>query len=221
MKWDDIQKQGLKDGSLVYALDQGQTAPVVAVGPWGGNAQGGYCSGLSARWIALRYIGADYPYDAATRECTNPDWQATRDHTLQADDAQKGFPAKYKRTLGQYGLTYNKGTLKFFKGFPASEIVMAVNAFRGYALLSMWGKGGHGTAIGRGAEYKSAWHFFDPNYGEFTFPTVDGIVKFLDRFFLESDYRTLFKSSGVVGVNPPPYVLGDLKELTRIGWKLA
>ncbi len=235
MKWDDIQTRALKDGMLVYALDQGQTAQAKVMGrsfedgkfvdvrepgPWG-RSQGGYCSGLSARWIALHYVGADYPYDPVTHECEAPDWQATRDHNLQVDDHEKGFPGKYKRVLAQYGLTMNKGSLRYFKGFQPSALVQAVNDFRGCMLLSMWGKdGGHGTAIGRRPEYKAAWFFFDPNYGEFTFPGATEARRFLEGFFIDTGYRNQFTASGVVGVNAPPYVLGDLKELTRLGWKL-
>ena len=217
MNWDAVQKRALKENCIVYALDQGQTAPITEPGPWG-YSQGGYCAGLAARWIALRYIGLDYPFDPTTKECETPDWQATRDFAIRSDSS-KGFPDAYKKVFSQYGLTLNVGSLKKFKSFPSLLMAQAVNEFKGHCLVGMWGAGsGHAVALGRGAEYKSAWYFFDPNYGEFTFSGLDETVKFLDWFWTDTGYKKSFDRSSVVGVNAPPFVQGDLKKLATLGW---
>lgn len=200
-------------------MDQGQTAPITQPGPWG-RSQEGYCAGLAARWIALHYIGSDYPYDAQTKECTNPDWQATRDFAIR-DDSSKGFPDAYKKVFDQYGLTLNKGSLKRFQSLPSSLLVEAMNNFRGCCVIGMWGNGGHAVALGRGPEYQAERFFFDPNYGEFKFPGTNEIVKFLNGFFSDSKYMQTFTSSAIVGVNAPPFVLGDLKKLAKQGWTLT
>jgi len=219
MKWDAVQKRGLKENCLVYAMDQSQTAPITEPGPWG-RPQEGYCAGLAARWIALHYVGSDYSYDAKTKECENPDWQATRDYAIR-DDSKKGFPDAYKKVFDQYGLTLNKGSHKKFQSFPCLQLVQAVGDFRGCCLLGMWGNGGHVVALGRAPQYKSEWFFFDPNFGEFKFPGANETVKFLQWFFADSGYAKSFKTSGIVGVNAPPFVQGDLAQMTKQGWSFG
>ena len=59
-KWENLQKTARKRGQLVYAFDQERpvekqdlTVP-----------DNGYCVGLTLRWIALRFAGKDYEYNA-------------------------------------------------------------------------------------------------------------------------------------------------------------
>ncbi len=53
MQWDALQTEANTKGNLVYALDQAQTAVMTEPGPWG-EAYGGYCIGLAARWMSLQ-----------------------------------------------------------------------------------------------------------------------------------------------------------------------
>jgi len=220
MDWDDVQKRALNEGYLVYAMDQGQTAPCTMPGPWGID-QEGYCAGLSIRWIALHYIGSDYPYDARTHECVNPGWEATRDQG-EYEDSSGVFPAKYKMVAAQYGLTMNKGSLQQFPSLAALPLIRAADSFRGCCLISIRGsKGGHAIALGRGPEYKSGFFFFDPNYGSFKCKGIDDANKFLSWFFIDTKYREKYSIARLCGVNAPPFVLADLKQMaTAGGWKL-
>ena len=67
MQWDAVQTDAKTKGNLVYAMDQAQTAVMTEPGPWG-EAYGGYCIGLAARWMSLQYQGKDYPYNPGTQE---------------------------------------------------------------------------------------------------------------------------------------------------------
>ncbi len=67
MQWDAVQTEAKTKGNLVYAMDQAQTAVMTEPGPWG-EAYGGYCIGLAARWMSLQYQGKDYPYNPGTQE---------------------------------------------------------------------------------------------------------------------------------------------------------
>ena len=74
MNWDAVQTEALKQGWLIYAMDQGQTYVTNTQGPWGAAALG-YCLGLTVRWIALRYGESEYVYDRKTRVLEAPDWR--------------------------------------------------------------------------------------------------------------------------------------------------
>lgn len=43
-----------KIGTLVYYMNQSNTDPLSEPGPWG-TIDGGYCAGLTVRWIRLTY----------------------------------------------------------------------------------------------------------------------------------------------------------------------
>lgn len=216
MQWDEIQKQARKAGSLVFAMDQGATAPVKQPGPWG-NTQGGYCAGLAIRWIALRYIGTTYDYDPVTLECDMPHWQATREQNIYVDTSG-GFPDRYRKALAKYGLTLNKGTVTALTSFSEiTPMAECVGAIKGCCMVSL---GGHAVAVGREPEYKGSWYFFDANYGEFKFAGANELSTFLKTFFRDSGYGKQFKGYRAIGVNPPPYVASDVKKLVELGWGL-
>jgi hypothetical protein len=178
------------------------------------------------RWIALHYIGQEYPYDAQTHEALGYSWQATRDQTMYYDSS-KTFPDDLKKVAAQYGLSVNKGSLK--TGLPISGrlVARAVNEFRGCCMVFLRAEtdgaftGGHFVGLGRGPEYQSGFYFFDPNYGSFKLAGLNEAIVFLEWFFAKSNYRKTYSNIKVVGVNAPPYVLGDLKQMAKSGWEFA
>jgi hypothetical protein len=107
VKWDKVQKGARDKGVLVYAMDQAQTVVMTQPGPWG-NAYSGFCAGLARRWIALRYDGKDYPFDASTQVLEMPDWQATRDQNI-GEDVSGDLLERLEAVFKQYNMSVNKG----------------------------------------------------------------------------------------------------------------
>ena len=102
MRWDYIQREAKQRGFLVYAIDQGQTVPMVQPGPWG-PIEHGYCAGLAANWIALAYQGKDFLYSG--QECNDPPWQSTMAQTNDLNAVYINWINEWKLLAAQFQCT--------------------------------------------------------------------------------------------------------------------
>ncbi|MBR0644340.1 YopT-type cysteine protease domain-containing protein [Plastoroseomonas hellenica] len=221
-----LQQAADRLGYLVYAMNQADSAPLaedengeVAPGPWG-HVQGGYCVGISTRWIALRYAAHDYPFDKATK-IASIDWQATRDHNVhgQAKQGNPSFPEKYKAVFGQYGLQLNLGAVTAVKAAMSGPILKRAGLMaEGCHFIRMAGTGGaHAVAMANQGAH--GWRFFDPNFGHFRLPDANAFDGFIDWFMIHSGYRQngfLSRRLEVVHINPPPYTGASFASVMKI-----
>jgi hypothetical protein len=221
MNWDKVQKAADKHGYLIYAMDQAQTPVMTQPGPWGAAASG-YCAGLAVRWIGLRYVGADYKFNKATKVVEMPDWQSTRDQNLYENDlaaasgAGATFPEPYKPTFAKYGLTINSGLVTMMNVAATGGILRnAAAAKEGCYLISLRGPGG-GHAVAMQNMGKSGWRFFDANYGAMKTNTPQGFENLMTWFLKATGYGTQYTTAvRIAGINPPPYVGANFQTLMK------
>lgn len=217
MPMNDLQTEADQRGFLIYAMNQANTPPLAKVangepapGPWGAVYEG-YCAGLATRWIALRYAMYDYPFDRATKMCTLPDWQATRDQNIVIDewaDPKLRFPTQFKAPFAQYGLQLNLGAVIDFPTAMNGVLLRRVGlAAEGCHCIYLAGKGG-AHAVAMMNEGKQGWRFFDANFGHFRLPSGPAFESFIDWFMDKSGYNQqqfLSEHVATVHINPPPY----------------
>jgi hypothetical protein len=206
--WDEIQKQALKNDELLYAFDQDR--PVDARGLE--VPDNGYCVGLTMRWIALRYRGKDYEYDAKKREGLKADYQALRSQHMSRGTLG-GVLARVEAVLGYFGIWTNRGRY-YSTPMPVSADMLANATFAGDGLyyIEMRGKKpvdgkladcAHAVAIqreGGGAVFR----FFDSNEGHFVIKGPARFKTFMAWFLDATPYkRRYLTGTWIVGVNAP------------------
>jgi hypothetical protein len=215
MKWRAVQTEAQKQGRLIFAMRQGQTDVIRMPGPWGG-ARRGYCAGCVIHWIALRYGESDFAHDSQTQLVEMPDWRTTRDQNVYLKEFEKtaaaGHSPKFLDELtpafAQYGLTLNKGRVTKRESAATGSILRgAAIAGIGCYFIGLRGLGAHAVAMQN--EGARGWRFFDANYGCFSATSDQDFQEFIDWYMFETEYEMKYGSSvEIVGVNPPPYVLG-------------
>jgi hypothetical protein len=212
--WDDIQTKAKKDGELEYAFDQDR--PVEKRGLI--EPENGYCVGLTLRWIALRFRGKDYEYDAAKREGLKSEYQALRCQYISRE-TEGGVLARAEAVLRYFGIATNRGRYtKTLRAVSADILVNATFAGDGLYYVEMRGtddKGNphaHALAIqreGHGAVYR----LFDSNEGHFVLKGTDRFKAFMDWFLNTRPYndpsrftpysKEYLTGTWIVGVNAP------------------
>jgi hypothetical protein len=206
-------------GTLVYYMNQSNTAPIAEPGPWG-TVQDGYCAGLTVRWIRLTYAGKDFvPVnshwdDVSMKYFNGTDWQATM----------------YQNQLGNYSnanTTTRLGRCQFALGLAQMMVgdiqdgseSLPANAQRlsrviaksyGNYYTSLGGPDGNHAIAFRHARPKSGsgpgeFHIFDPNYGHFmwsapaaNWPTV------IDWYLQSTGYSSDYTSAYFISRATPP-----------------
>lgn len=153
-----------------------------------GKLQLGCCMALSAVW--LQYQGRFEPFF---------------EHVMDAGDdgglrRVKRYQLAYQFSDVQDHLTYirsevfgemeefaqskkmAKADIKRGENITATSKVTEITGFAnkpGHYFLGFWGNGGHAVAIVNHGKKAS---FFDPNYGQFDFPTMANLTQFLRMF---------------------------------------
>jgi hypothetical protein len=211
--WDDIQKKAQKDGELEYAFDQDR--PVERRGLE--VPENGYCVGLTLRWIALRFRGKDYEYDAKKQEGLKADYQA-----LRSQYKSRGTPggpfARAEAVLRYFGISTNRGRYtQSPRAVSADMLINATFAGDGLYYIEMRGindKGeehAHALAIQREG-HGTMYRFFDSNEGHFVLKGTARFKAFLTWFLDAVPYqgknlkpygKTYLKGTWIVGVNAP------------------
>ena len=129
MQWSKLQRTAKSAGHLIYAMDQWQTAPLSLPGPWG-DLRGGYCLGLSVRWISLQYAELDFPH--TSQEATGFDLRAVFDQNFVQDQYAAGrlglIDAMFKALLSRYQLVLSSSLRGRFPGMPFGEEILSVCA---------------------------------------------------------------------------------------------
>lgn len=211
-----------KIGTLVYHMDQANTAPLSedAPGPWGaGNIADGYCAGLAVRWIRLSYAGKDFlPGDSESggvpiKYFDGTDWQATAYQNRLNDFAATGTT---RRTRAQYALSVaqmalgnlNEGSESTGANGQRLSRVIARSYGCYYTALAAEGYG-HAIAF-RHARPRSGsgpgeFHIFDANVGHFMWTakgsTWPGII---DWYFKSTGYADEYTKAYFIARATPP-----------------
>jgi hypothetical protein len=203
MQWDAVQTEAKTKGNLVYALDQAQTAVMTEPGPWG-EAYGGYCIGLAARWMSLQYQGKDYPYNPGTQEYDGADWRATVGQNTEFTTKNTGDLKFWEWAISPFQLGLS-GSLKVESaGKPSGAIInLAVtHAYGCYGITLRREGGAHSIAAENARDNR--FHLFDGNYGHFVANSANSFKNFLDWYFDKTGYKNRYtKSVLVIGITPP------------------
>ena len=203
LKTRKIWNQALKDGELVFAMDQAKTPAQETPGPWGFAAAGhdGYCQGLMIQWLKDRKAGGDFAYDKKTRIFNNPHWHSTKFHNIYMElpttelTAPSGstYQVDDRDSLKAGGLTIDAVAGPF--PLTAATVRQQMQAHAGLYYISL-----HGHAVA-GQNLHNAPHFFDPNFGHFKFTDFSRFQRWFVTFLQESGYDqdfdavTLFRVS--------------------------
>jgi hypothetical protein len=205
-----------KQGRLIFAMRQSRTDIMCTPGPWGG-AYRGCCAGCAIHWIALRYGESDFAYDSQTQWVEMPDWRVTRNQNVYLNEYDKTaadlhfdeFPDVLTPAFAPYGLLLNKGRVTKRQSAATGSILRGAGiAGIGCYYISLAGEpSSHAVAMQN--EGARGWRFFDANYGCFSATSDQDFQEFIDWYMRETEYEKMFsKFVKIVGINPPPYVLG-------------
>jgi hypothetical protein len=211
LKWDDIQNKARKDGELEYAFDQ--SLPVETQGLT--EPENGYCVGLALRWIALRFRGKDYEYDADKHLALKSDYQALRVQYLSRE-TEGGPLSRAEAVLRYFGISANRGRYMRADRVVSADLVMnAVFAGDGLYYIEMRGqdeRGEHAHALAVQREgHGTIYRLFDSNEGHFVLKGAARFKAFLTWFLNTTPYnndrftpysREYLKATYIVGVNP-------------------
>lgn len=209
-----------KIGTLVYYMNQSDTAPLSEPGPWG-NITNGYCAGLTVRWIRLAYAGKDYvPHGASWDGVDMPyfdgtDWMATAYQNKMKDLSAQGGTTRASRadyTLSlaqmQLGTELREGS----ESTPATgdRLSRVIAKSYGCYYTSLGGADSSHAIAFRHARPKSGsgpgeFHIFDPNTGHFMWiaraATWAGIIEWYLR---TTGYKNDFNTAYLIGRATPP-----------------
>ena len=212
-------QQCAHNGTLVYYMDQSDTAPLAEPGPWGA-IQDGYCAGLTVRWIRLTYAGRDFVSGnsnwggVAMQYFNGTDWQATvyqnkLNTYVGATDTTRPVRTQYALGLAQMMLgDIQEGS----ESAPANgaRLTRVISKSYGNYYTSLGGPDGNHAIAFRHARPASGkgpgeFHIFDPNYGHFmwnapasAWPTI------IDWYLLTTDYKKDFPSAYFITRATPP-----------------
>ena len=168
-------------GTLVYYMNQSDTDPLSEPGPWG-TIDGGYCAGLTVRWIRLSYAGKDFVPVGSTwggvsmKYFNGTDWQATiyqnrlRDYSGSNTTTRLGR-AQFALGLAQMMVGELQGGSESMPANGARLSSVIAKSYGSYYTSLGGADGAHAIAF-RHARPKSGkgpgeFHIFDPNVGHF------------------------------------------------------
>jgi hypothetical protein len=209
-----------KFGNLVYFMNQSWTDPLAQDGPWG-DVSGGYCAGLTVRWIRLAYAGKDFVGKPGwTIGGQAAPWFNGTDY--QAVIYQNKLIQYFKATLpsgklqSQYALGLGQMLLAADLLEEASAQVTGAKLYRiakqsyGCFYIGLAGqKGAHALALrharppsGKGP---GVLHIFDANYGHFAWQVASSSwTQILDSYLHYSGYGKKYSTYYVIGRATPP-----------------
>jgi hypothetical protein len=200
MQWDGLQTTARDRGWLVYAVDQGQTAPLTQPGPWG-DIRAGYCLGLAATWVSLQYQGMDLSFTAQV--CDYPPWQATMAQNVYQNSTTGNRLDDYQLALKPYACVLSG--FKAERRHPPSASFFCQVAFQAYGCygIIMEGSiGAHAVAMRNGRDGKM--HLFDANYFHLAVQNPSQFQSAVDWWLDKSGYaKGLEKVSYIFGIKPP------------------
>ena len=219
MKWMQAECHNRKGAYVHYSQCVEPTATLIKMLPYTSN---GICQALAAKWIAqhanddslwnwLFSKGTTNVKQSAianlminftesvqrTGKLANP---TTKDKNTGGEFYQDFVTDKY---LGLYGIQRRKSTQASYLGTMKNPIPVGnwgtalasrfqeswLNAKGGsYILISILGNGGHAMAAYVGEDVA----FFDPNFGEFWFPSINEFYSWFQQFWWKSGYCNSF-----------------------------
>jgi virulence surface antigen len=211
--WDDMQEKARKDGDLLYAFDQERPVETHGIP----KPENGYCVGLTLRWIALRYAGKDYEYDAEKKEGVKADYEA-----LASQYRSKSTPGgpfrRAEAVLRDFYISTNPGLYAQFSHPASADMLIKAITHDGLYYIEMRGmkpngeEHAHALAIQR-ERHGAVYRLFDSNEGHFVLKGAAHFKKFLAWFLHAVPFqgkhmtpysKTYLKETWIVGVNPPP-----------------
>lgn len=210
-----------KHGNLVYYMNQSDTAPLNQDGPWG-NIGGGYCAGLTVRWLRLTYLGTDFPCEPGFRYLgekiryfNGTDWQATAYQNKIFEYSKAASPTAAMRVqyaLGLAQMLLAKDLLEDVgtTGATGARLFRILKQSYGGYYVSMRSKT-EGHAIGMrhgkplGGKGPGVLHIFDPNYGHFAWPIASSQwAKIIDSYLYFTGYAKDLGDAYTIGRATPP-----------------
>lgn len=219
---DSVVLECARKGTLIYFMSQWATSPVKPGGKWG-DLSGGYCAGLTVRWVRLAYAGRDYKTVSAEAagvplNCYNgTDGQAAsyqarmRDAAIARGDATPAPSWIAEYTLGLAQMKLGTELREEGTGKPTgARLTQVVKRSYGCYWVHLEGPDSSHVLAFRHARPSSGsgpgeFHIFDANYGHFMWQapaaTWAGIV---DWFLAATGYGSAYGSNWLVGRVTPP-----------------
>jgi hypothetical protein len=212
--WDEMQTKARKDGDLLYAFDQERPVETRGIP----KPENGYCVGLTLRWIALRYRGEDYEYNAEKKEGEKADYEALAAQYRSRSTAGGPF-RRAEAVLRDFYISTNPGLYAQFSHHASADMLMKAITRDGLYYIEMRGvkpdgeEHAHALAIQR-EDHGKVYHLFDSNEGHFVIKGAPHFKKFLAWFLNAVPFqrkqmtpygKTYLKETWIVGVNPPSH----------------
>jgi len=217
---DSVVFESAKKGVLVYFMSQWATSPVKPGGKWG-DLTGGYCAGLTVRWVRLAYAGRDYKTTGTeaggvSLNCYNgtdelaATYQAKmRDAAIAKGSAPPTWIAEYTLGLAQMKLGGELREEGYGKPTGAKLTRVVTRSYGCYWVHLEGPTTSHVLAFRHARPSNGSgpgeFHIFDPNYGHFMWQapaaTWPGIV---DWFLTATDYGRTYGDNWLVGRVTPP-----------------
>jgi hypothetical protein len=202
-------------GELVYYFNQADSPAVTQPGPWGAIwSTDGYCAGLALKWISLRALNDDLPYDPATLMADSlGHWEATKLHNMDIDLAATNDPVVFGQTLhadpridrlrkfekaygdnklnilrNVYGMQFQTRTpISGTGAISTARLVAQAQREAGFYIIGMWGNGGHTIAM-QSSPTSDTYRLFDANTGHFRISGLARFNEFLAQFVAKMGY---------------------------------
>jgi hypothetical protein len=215
MRFDSIQLEALKNGELVYAMDQGLVAFDESKMPdsWVEAGVSGRCVGFALRWIGLRAWGRDYHHSLTSTGAGGIGSLATggfdevpRDQAVSRANTN-GFLLRVEGVLKAYAVPTNRSLYMRTTQVISARIVLdRVFAGDGLYYFELRRDGGaHAIAVQRiGNQYR----LFDANEGHFVLNGCARFAEFLEKFLKDTGYSNRYLLgtwvAGVTAIPPIP-----------------
>lgn len=205
--------QAQAKGWLVYRMDQSYGTDALRGGPWD-EVRRGYCAGLAARWIELRYAGRDFPYDRHRLIYEGTDEIAANAqaamHRASAEAERTGQrPDQYSHwtmLARHFHMSVSPGLRNDFVGEfdPRNLISVVSRAYGCYGISITTREMGKPHAIAVQHATDNRFHVFDANWGHFSARYVGGFAELLKWYYHAADYDRDYYWQIVIGIRPRP-----------------
>ncbi|MBM3619647.1 MAG: hypothetical protein FJX20_03070 [Alphaproteobacteria bacterium] len=213
MRWDDIQRDAMRRGELVYAMDQDVPGFDERQMPaeWAAAGLSGRCVGFALRWIGLRAWGRDYHYTTiSSGKDSGPTAnggfaEVPRDQALSRG-ITAGFLIRVETVLKQYEVPVNRALyMRTERGVSAELVRDRVFAGDGLYYFELRRTGGaHAIAVQR---FGHCYRLFDANEGHFVLNGEKRFVEYLTEFLTLTGYaKTYVAGTWIAGVSAVPPV---------------
>lgn len=190
VKMNPIWKNALKQGELVYAMEQGRNLTVTDMpGTRGAKAfyAKGICHGISLYWIGLRKNGRDYEHKTYEDNISICHKIPLQPYKLQLAPS-KGIHHDLKKQ-GFKIVSSKENIPNLSKSYLLSLVPKLSGQYAYFASK------GHAMAVQKKGMY---YHFLDPNWGHFRFEGVAAYQKCVRRIIVATKYKGPFEAHIVV-----------------------